>query len=161
MLPLGTRPLLYASTIQVSALAPGELGDVNSGLPAESRTCPPNAAVIWYQQVDRPSAAAKWMSSGLAIPCERTLSSAAENSLSVDGTLETPAFWKSLELTVVTMNDASNGIPTSWPRVSKVASCGMSCFRLLALNHLPIGRNQPVFAYSPTLDQSTSVASAK
>jgi hypothetical protein len=135
---------------------------VNSGSSCEFRTDPPNAAVIWYQQVDRPSAVAKWMSSGFAIPfaCP-TFFSAAEKPASVVGTAETPAFEKSLLFTVVTRNDESNGTPISLLSTTKVLSCGMSEPRLLTLKYWFSGRNQPVFSYSPTLDQSTSAASAK
>ena len=64
-------------------------------------------------------------------------------------------------LTVVTMNEASNGMPISLPLTSNVPICGTSDLSDAGLNHWFIGRNQPVLANSPTRDQSTSEASAK
>ena len=77
------------------------------------------------------------------------------------GIVVTPALAKSFLFTVVTRNDESNGIPISLLSETNVSSCGMSDFRLATLKYLLSGRNQPVFSYSPTLDQSTSAASAK
>src|ERR1700727_3662207 len=94
------------------ALYPGEPGEVNAGVSCAVRTWPPKAAVTWYQQVDRPSAVANWMSSGLAMPLARpTLLSAAVNPARVAGILRMPAFAKSLVFTVVVRNEESNGAP--------------------------------------------------
>ena len=144
------------------ALYPGEFGEVNAGASCGVRTWPPNAAVIWYQQVDRPSAVARWMSSGLAMPFALpTFLRSVVNAASVVGMVVMPALAKSFLFTVVTRNDESNGTPISSLFEVNVPICGMSDLRAVALKYLLSGMNQPVFWYSPTLDQSTSAASAK
>ena len=72
-----------------------------------------------------------------------------------------PALAKSLVFTVVTRNEESNGIPIRSLFEVNVSIWGMSDLRLATSKYLFSGRNQPVFSYSPTLDQSTSAASAK
>src|SRR5580693_1099257 len=122
------------------ALYPGELGEVNAVASWAVRTWPPNAAVIWYQQVDRPSAVAKWMSSGLAMLfAVPTFFSAAVNPASVVGIVVMPALAKSLVFTVVTRNDESNGIPISSLFETNVLSCGMSDLRLVTSKYLLSG----------------------
>ena len=84
---------------------------MNAGVSCAVSTWPPNAAVIWYQQVDRPSAVANWMSSGLAMPLALpTFFRSAVNPASVVGIVVMPALAKSLVFTVVTRNEESNGI---------------------------------------------------
>src|SRR5580704_19023007 len=122
------------------ALYPGELGEVNAGASCGLRTDPPNAAVIWYQQVDSPSAVARWMSSGLAMLfAVPTVFSAAEKPARVVGMVEIPAFEKSLVLTVVTRNEESNGTPMSLLSETNVPICGMSELRALGLNQVLSG----------------------
>ncbi len=87
--------------------------------------------MIWYQQVDRPSAAANWMSSGLAMPLALpTCLRSAVHADRVVGMVVMPALAKSFWFTVVTRKDESNGRPTSCPLDSNVLSCGMSDARL-------------------------------
>ena len=86
-------------------------------------TEPPNAAVIWYQQVDSPSAAANWMSSGLAIPLAvPTFFRSAVHPARVVGMAVMPALAKSFWFTVVTRKDESNGTPISCPLETNVFS---------------------------------------
>src|SRR5580692_7618001 len=144
------------------ALYPGEPGEVKAGVSCAVRTEPPNAAVSWYQQVDRPSAVANWMSSGLAMPLALpTFCSAVVNPARVVGIVVMPALAKSLEFTVVTRKDEPNGTSIRSLSETNVLSCGMSAARAAWLKYLLSGSNQPVFWYSPTLDQSTSATSAK
>src|SRR3569833_2617847 len=127
MLPGGTRPCLSASTIHCAALYPGEPGVANWGLPCPSRIVPPNAAVVWYQYVDSPSAAANGMFSGywtspFALICLR---SCVYWSIVV-GILVTPALVIFFLFSVVTWMDVSNGMPTTWPLMVYDTSWGMS-----------------------------------
>src|ERR1700685_1928658 len=136
MFAAGTSPLLYAFTIHAIAWYPGELGEVKAGVSCAVSTEPPNAAVSWYQQVDRPSAVANWMSSGLAMPLALpTFFSAAVNPASVVGMVVMPALAKSFWFTVVTRKDESNGRPSSCPLETNVFSCGMSDSRVAWLKY--------------------------
>ena len=77
---------------------------MNCGLPWASRMLPPKACVVWYQYVDRPSAAAKGMLSGysttpLLLICCRSL---VYWSIVV-GMVVIPALANRSLLTVVTM----------------------------------------------------------
>jgi hypothetical protein len=77
-------------------------------LPSASRTAPPNAAVVWYQYVDSPSAAANGMFRGCSTtPVALTCRRAAVYSSIVAGAGLAPARANISVLTVVTMNDAS------------------------------------------------------
>ena len=109
---------------------------MKAGVSCAVSTEPPNAAVIWYQQVDRPSAVANWMSSGLAMPLALpTFFRSAVNAASVVGIVVMPALAKSFWFTVVTRNDESNGMPISCPFEMNVLSCGMSDSRPAALKY--------------------------
>src|SRR6202044_1702696 len=119
------------------ALYPGEFAEVNAGASCGVRTWPPNAEVIWYQQVDRPSAVARWRSSGLAMLfAVPTFFRSAVNSEIVVGIVVMPALAKSFLFTVVTRNDESNGIPIRSLFAMNVSIWGMSDLRLAALKYL-------------------------
>ena len=100
---------------------------MNSGLPLASSTLPPNALVVSYQYVDRPSAAANGMLSGysttpLALICFRSF----VYSSIVVGIVVIPALVNRSVLTVVTMYDESYGTPMTCPSSVNEPNCGMS-----------------------------------
>ena len=93
---------------------------------------PPSAPVVWYQYVERPSAAANGMFSGcFTTPLAWTVFRSLLYASKVVGICLTPALSNIFLFTVVTMKEASYGMPTTLPSEVNESSCGMSDFMAL------------------------------
>src|ERR1700710_269864 len=105
---------------------------------------PPRAPVVWYQYVESPSAAANGMFNGyFAMPLVLIVRRSWLYTSNVVGILVMSALPNIFLFTVVTMNEASYGMPTTWPSEVNDASCGMSALRPLVSSLLSSGWNQP------------------